>query len=247
MNERYESDRTAVGMWVGRRDRWMRDTDAAPLLWREERRSRVGQRMLRVALLAVAAHAIVRRRAGLGLVVALGLAAASDMLQARSPRTRKRDPTSAAHRMLQGPVSPPAPKTPRSQRMHDCKRDEAIFPRTYIDREGNILDGSAHYQIRGRMDMPSVWWSVTLYDEQFAFISNPEGRHSFTSFNTIPCEDGRTFVIDIAPEPPEGALNWLPSKRRETFNIVWRFYLPGAQILDDADGFELPEVVCVEK
>jgi len=124
-------------------------------------------------------------------------------------------------------------------------KEEAIYPRTYIDSEGNVLDGAGHYRIRGELQMPAVWWSLTIYDESFSLIPNGGERHSFTSFNIVPAEDRRSFVIDVAPQHPDDAVNWLPCKPGETFNLVWRFYLPGAEIFHDRNGFELPKVVPV--
>jgi hypothetical protein len=121
----------------------------------------------------------------------------------------------------------------------------AIYPRVYVDLHGNPLDGRGHYRIVGDMDMHVVWWSVTLYNEAFDLIPNTE-RHSFTSFNTIPTVDGRHFVIDVAPERPKGAQNWLPCQQDASFNLVWRTYVPGSRLTDSAMGFELPQIVRVK-
>jgi hypothetical protein len=123
-------------------------------------------------------------------------------------------------------------------------KQEAIYPRVYVDRNGDLLDGSAHYQIVGNTEIEAVWWAVTIYTERFDLLPDAE-RHSFTSLNTLPMAGSRLFVIDIAPEWPEGSANWLPCRRGEPFNLVWRFYRPGAQVVGDPDGLEVPNVIRV--
>jgi hypothetical protein len=123
-------------------------------------------------------------------------------------------------------------------------KEGVIYPRVYVDLNGNPLDGSERYQIVGAIDMHVVWWSVTIYNEAFELIPGT-ARHAFTNFNVARSADGERFVIDIAPEQPDGAVNWLPCRRGERFNLVWRTYVPGSRVLDDQSDFELPKIVRV--
>jgi hypothetical protein len=184
----------------------------------------------------------VSRKVGL----ALSFLAAYQALHYLSGRDKSRSATqSATGHNDSASAGPGAVASPGGAGLSAHVNEEAIYPRIYVDRNGNVLDGNAHYQIAGDMDMKAVWWSVTIYNEEFDLIPHKEERHSFTSFNTVPTDDGRRFVIDIAPERPPGAVNWLPCRRGETFNLVWRFYLPGARILDDREGFEIPKIINV--
>jgi hypothetical protein len=203
-----------------------------------------------------------RRRAGLAILIAAWLvvlpagvwrkvslalsflAAYAALIRLSSPG-RSRTPTPPAC-LEDASVSaePEAEVTPTRIDLSPYVKHEAIYPRVYVDLNGNRLDGSAHYQIVGETDMQAVWWAVSIYNERFDLFPNTE-RHSFTSLNTLFTDGGRRFVIDIAPEWPEGAANWLPCRLGEPFNLVWKFYVPGTEVLDRPEDLAAPRVVRV--
>jgi hypothetical protein len=184
----------------------------------------------------------VSRKVGLGLIFLVGYWAVRYL----SGRTERRSDTQPATGHNDSDLArPKAVRSSGGSGPAEYVNDEAIYARVYVDRNGDILNGSGHYQLAGDMDMQAVWWSVTIYNAEFDLVFHEEGRHSFTSFNTIPTEDGRRFVIDIAPDWPEGAVNWLPCRRGEPFNLVWRFYLPGTQVVEDPRIAAVPQIVSV--
>jgi hypothetical protein len=135
-------------------------------------------------------------------------------------------------------------KSPAELNAASYVKREAIYPRVYVDMDGDPLDGSFHYQIVGSTDMHAVWWVVTIYDERFQLFADME-RHSFTSSNIATTDEDTRFVIDIAPELPKGAANWLPCRAGQTFNLVWKLYMPGARVIEAPGHFEIPRVVKV--
>ncbi len=107
------------------------------------------------------------------------------------------------------------------------------------------LHGGKHYQIKGNANIPSSWWSITLYNEKDFLHKNSDNRFSFSNFNVKTKADG-TFVIDINPTRPSGSKNWLPSPQNEAFNLKLRIYEPKPELYDNIATFKLPKVTEVE-
>lgn len=75
------------------------------------------------------------------------------------------------------------------------------------DSDGDGLHSSCDYQIEGR-DVPSHWWSITVYSAGGQLISNPAERYAFTS-DTIALRADSSFTITLSRDArPE---NWLPT------------------------------------
>ena len=118
--------------------------------------------------------------------------------------------------------------------------EETVKLRTFVDADGQPLNGNNRYVIRFNKDeIPEArsFWSVTLYDERFNLVFNQAGRYSVG--DKVPglkyAEDG-SLSIYIQPDQPEGdkASNWLPSPRGQDFNLFLRTYLPGPKLLDQS-------------
>jgi hypothetical protein len=116
--------------------------------------------------------------------------------------------------------------------------EETVKLRTFLDGEGNPLNGDQRYEIRfEKNEIPEAhsFWSVTLYDEKFNLVANDAGRYSFG--DKVPGArygtDG-SLTIHIQSELPEGdkASNWLPSPKGKDFNLFLRAYFPGKALLD---------------
>lgn len=118
--------------------------------------------------------------------------------------------------------------------------EESVKLRTFVDAEGQPLNGDNRYVIRFSKDeIPEArsFWSVTLYDERFNLVFNEAGRYSFG--DKVPGlnygEDG-SLTIYIQPDQPQGdkASNWLPSPKGQDFNLFLRTYFPGPKLLDQS-------------
>ena len=85
----------------------------------------------------------------------------------------------------------------------------ADISRTYVaheDSDGRGLYSSCDYAIEGQ-DFKSGWWSITVFDDDGAVISNPAGRYSFSRDTIAIAPDGR-FTVSLARDARPG--NWLP-------------------------------------
>jgi hypothetical protein len=121
-------------------------------------------------------------------------------------------------------------------------KDRALYFNGYIGSPLRRLKGGRHYQIRGQKDIPAAWWSVTLYDQDFFLFDNAEHRYSFAGFN-VKSDDSGNFVIDVAPQRPEGATNWLPSPSQGAITLALRIYEPSPALQEHLGSYPLPHLV----
>lgn len=122
-------------------------------------------------------------------------------------------------------------------------REEALYYTTYLDQDGNRLNGKdGAYTLSfspGQIPAPRYFWSFTLYDEKGHLVNNSIGRYAVNS-HTTPLQYGNdgSLVIPIGREnpDPENRLNWLPAPEGP-FYIIARLY--GAP----DKGYSLPPVI----
>ena len=118
--------------------------------------------------------------------------------------------------------------------------EEAYYPSTTVDGDGETLDGSKHnYVIHFAADeIPPVdaFWSLSLYKlpEQL-FVDNPMDRYSIG--DRTPGlqygDDGSLTIYVQAQSPGEGKdSNWLPSNAGP-FSLTLRMYLPKPEALEE--------------
>ncbi len=122
--------------------------------------------------------------------------------------------------------------------------ERAIFKKIISGKKLTSIQGGNHYQIIGNANIPSNWWSITLYNEQDFLHGNPENRFSFSSFSIHADEKGR-FVIDVSPTKPPGSTNWLPSPDEDGFNLKLRIYEPLPDLYNNISTYELPKILKV--
>ena len=120
-------------------------------------------------------------------------------------------------------------------------KDRAVYFNGYVGSPLTRLKGGRHYQITGLKDLPSAWWSITLYDADNLLFANPDNRYSFTNFNLKTDESGG-FVIDVAPERPLHASNWLPSPDAGNIYLALRIYEPAPALQDSLATYPLPRL-----
>jgi hypothetical protein len=85
----------------------------------------------------------------------------------------------------------------------------AEYAQTYIartDSDGRSLHSSCDYEIEGH-EIPTHWWSMTVFDAKGRLIQNVAERYTFTS-DTIALEPDGTFIATLARDARPG--NWLP-------------------------------------
>jgi hypothetical protein len=130
-------------------------------------------------------------------------------------------------------------------------RAEAIYLSARTDAAGAPLDGSKAYTVTLPPNLPvGGFWSLSMYqiepDGRLFFVGNELNRFAIgdRSPQMRSNRDG-SYDIFIQPTAPTGerVVNWLPSPKGK-FALVWRAYLPKAELLDGS--FRLPPVAVTE-
>ncbi len=130
-------------------------------------------------------------------------------------------------------------------------RVEAMYLTARTDAAGAALDGSKAYTATLPPFLPvGGFWSLTMYqvepDGRMFFVPNSLNRFAIgdRSPQLRANRDG-SYDIFIQPTPPSGEriVNWLPAPKGK-FALVWRAYLPKAELLDGS--VRLPPVTVSE-
>jgi hypothetical protein len=115
--------------------------------------------------------------------------------------------------------------------------EDAVYPFTYVDSDGNHLNGANTYKIHFEKDQtPPVhaFWSITMYDANHFLVENPMDRYAIQSHNHLQYNtDGSLDIIIQKNAPKDKPANWLPCPKSD-FNLILRMYWPKPQVLDGA-------------
>jgi hypothetical protein len=113
--------------------------------------------------------------------------------------------------------------------------EDALFPFTAVDEDGNRLNGAHRYVLRfEREDPPPVAavWSLALYDMDQLFVSNSIDRYALGSRDELDLSPDGSVEITIQREPPPGSdANWLPTPEGD-FSLMLHLYRPSESVLD---------------
>ncbi|PWJ41769.1 DUF1254 domain-containing protein [Sediminitomix flava] len=109
--------------------------------------------------------------------------------------------------------------------------EDAFYPTTILDADGEILDGSKHnYTLtftKENMPPAHTFWSLTMYDDESYLVANEidryrRGDRSDMTYNA----DGSVTIYMQAERPSEDKVsNWLPAPKRG-FRVALRIYTP---------------------
>ena len=127
--------------------------------------------------------------------------------------------------------------------------ERAMYPKRYVDSEGQLLNGENAYSITFPAEMPvntdvGGFWSVTMYDAQDRFmVKNDINRYKIGSMTEgLMYNDDGTLTIHISHDKPSDATqqaNWLPAPD-DNFMLQIRLYEPDEVVFSGA--YELPEM-----
>lgn len=119
---------------------------------------------------------------------------------------------------------------------------EAAYPMTYVDADGDPLDGHHRYTLTFDQDPPvDAFWSITMYDlPDFYLVANPIDRYSIGDRTPgLRRDSDGSLTIVIQHEPPADTSNWLPAPATP-FRPIMRMYQPQQAVLDGT--FKLPPI-----
>lgn len=114
--------------------------------------------------------------------------------------------------------------------------EDAIYPMTRVDENGEPLNGKYHYIIHFEADeIPPVnaFWSITMYNDEQCFVDNPINRYAVDDCSSLTFNKDGSLDIYIQHDSPSKnqESNWLPSPSEE-FNLIMRLYSPKTIVLD---------------
>jgi len=110
----------------------------------------------------------------------------------------------------------------------------AKYPVTFVDKNGDFLDGASSYKLNLPKDIPAhLFWSVTVYDSVTG--SGLANGQPFPSINTMdkPAAnaDGSTDIY-FGPNSPGAGKNWLRTAPGQGFFVILRIYGPTQAFFD---------------
>lgn len=100
---------------------------------------------------------------------------------------------------------------------------------SYVDKNGNGLDGSKTYRLRVPAEIPAKnFWSLTVYDVSTrCLINNPQQLAERSSRSNLKKNEDGTLNLYVGPEAPAGMeSNWIPSVKGKAWYAYFRMYAP---------------------
>jgi hypothetical protein len=117
---------------------------------------------------------------------------------------------------------------------------DAVYPTSLKDGEGRKYNGENRYMMHfpeGQLPPAQGFWSLTMYDANYFFVSNPLNRYSISARQNLKWNpDGSTdlYIQKDSPGADEGS-NWLPAPPGD-FILMLRLYWPDESDPSIIDG-----------
>jgi DNA sulfur modification protein DndE len=115
-------------------------------------------------------------------------------------------------------------------------REDAMYPNTSVDGDGNQLNGANKYVIHFEKDKTppaNAFWSLTLYDPAGYMVANPINRNAIGDRSNLKKNSDGSTDIYIQKDSPgkDKETNWLPAPAGD-FNILLRVYWPKEEMIN---------------
>src|SRR5215813_565670 len=130
------------------------------------------------------------------------------------------------------------------------RTQDAIYPTSLKDAEGNDYSGANKYVMhfpKGQLPPVHGFWSVTMYDANYFFVSNPINRYSISARQNLRTNADGSIDLHIQNGSPGADLesNWLPAPAGK-FILMLRMYWPSEESPSILDGsWTIPPVKAV--
>jgi hypothetical protein len=113
---------------------------------------------------------------------------------------------------------------------------DAVYPLTWFDADGQKLNGGGRYVLhfdKANMPPAAVFWSVTLYTDEFFYFKNPMRRYALGDRDSLKFNADGSLDILVQKDKPDAdkESNWLPAPP-DGFMLLMRLYHPAPQVLD---------------
>jgi len=124
--------------------------------------------------------------------------------------------------------------------------DVAIYPKTDLDSNGDVLTGEKTYVMHFESLPPVLddgFWSVTAYGSDDFLIDNPIDRYCVNDRTDLVFNEDGSLDVILSKEKPEDCANWLPICDDE-FHLYMRIYTPD---MDALAHWEAPVITAVNE
>ncbi len=111
-------------------------------------------------------------------------------------------------------------------------RSEAVYFTRTTDSDGQALREGCAYAMTGSTQMGSLWWSVTLYDQD-DFLPRDAGNYSIT---VDQFEAAKDFSVSISKNGD------LSTRNSGAFDLTLRLYKPSDWVISEPARLALPAV-----
>jgi hypothetical protein len=107
---------------------------------------------------------------------------------------------------------------------------DAVYPTSKTDAEGQKYNGANKYVMRfpkGHLPPIEGFWSLTMYDDKYFFVSNPLNRYSISARQNLQTNPDGSTDLYIQKDSPgkDRESNWLPAPAGD-FILMLRMYWP---------------------
>ncbi|MET4797826.1 DUF1254 domain-containing protein [Bradyrhizobium sp. LB11.1] len=107
---------------------------------------------------------------------------------------------------------------------------DAVYPTSQKDAEGRKYSGANKYVVRfpkGQLPPAQGFWSLTMYDASYFFVSNPINRYSISAREHLKSNPDGSTDLYIQKDSPgkDKESNWLPAPSGD-FVLMMRLYWP---------------------
>ena len=114
---------------------------------------------------------------------------------------------------------------------------DAVYPMAWFDADGQKLNGANRYVLHfDKANMPpvGVFWSVSLYTDDFFYFTNPLKRYALGDRDSLKFNEDGSLDIYLQNEKPDAdkESNWLPAPP-DGFWLVMRLYHPAPAVLNN--------------
>lgn len=124
---------------------------------------------------------------------------------------------------------------------------DAVYPTSLKDAEGKEYTGADKYVMhfpKGQLPPVGGFWSLTMYDANYFFVTNPINRYSISARQNLkPNKDG-SIDLHIQNQSPgaDRESNWLPAPAGK-FVLMLRMYWPNGKSPSIINGTWKPPAV----
>lgn len=115
-------------------------------------------------------------------------------------------------------------------------RSETVYFTAFEDSAGNTLRETCRYRVSGA-DLPTRWWSLTLYGANDFLPVNGDDAHALTETDL----GSGDWSFIAGPDTPQDEA-WLSTRQAGDFSITLRLYHPEAVVLNDPQSLILPRI-----